>query len=413
MQITLDILRYVLIGFAFSTAVYWGIVMFHAVRSIRRVPTLRDGLEPDAAGRGGAGASAGSAGSARVCVIVPAHNEEKAIGTLLDHLIPQDLPGVTFVLSLDRCTDATESIIRARAGADPRFEIILVSECPAEWVGKVHAIHVAVSTAKLAQGADVLLFLDADTMPAPSCIRAALSLLDRRNVALLSVLSTLTTEAWFEKVVQPAAGMELLRQYPVVRANSRENPRPFANGQFIMVRRGAYDAIGGHASVKSEVLEDVWLARQFSRNGHACGFIFSGHLLHCRMYDQWSKFRRGWLRIFGECASRKPGRLRRSAFQVRLLGTILPMGAAACAVVGAITHGDLATVALIMGLAGYSVWLTVAGFIYHIGRIPLWAAPSFAVGAWLVGSIMLEAARNYEAGNPVQWGGKAYHRDQR
>jgi len=408
MHTALDIFSHIVLLLSFGTAVYWGIVAFHVVRSLRVVPSLRDGLI-----EGTDSANPATDGLPRVCIVVPAHNEARTIGVLLDALLKQDYPNLRIVFSLDRCTDGTEEIIRAKFVGDPRFDLVMVDHCPDEWVGKVHALHRAVTTSPHVRQSDILLFLDSDTKPAPQCVRAAVALMASRDLQMLSVLSTMTSDKWFEKVVQPIAGTELLRQYPMIRANSKTHKRPFANGQFIMVRRAAYESIGGHESVKSEVLEDVWLARHLSRQGHECGFVFSGDLLFCRMYEEWDRFKKGWLRIYGECASRKPKRLRTSAFRVRFLGSVLPVVSMLCIVLALTTMTRYqAAVGLAAGLLGTGVWLAVMLTIYRVGRAPLWAAPSTVVGFWLVGSLMRQAARDYELGKPVIWGGKEYRRNQ-
>src|SRR5690606_40988737 len=73
-----------------------------------------------------------------------------------------------------------------------------------------------------------------------------------RSLALLSLLSTLFHDAWFEKLVQPAAGFELTRQYPPRRCNPRGDdpaaPRPFANGQFMLFDAAAYRRSEEHTS---------------------------------------------------------------------------------------------------------------------------------------------------------------------
>ncbi|MBC7773677.1 MAG: glycosyltransferase [Pyrinomonadaceae bacterium] len=407
MYIAIDILLYTIIVLSVGTGVYWGIVAFHVIRTLRQVPSLRQGLKVSPA------LKLTAANEPAVCVIVPAHNEARTIGVLLDAILTQDYPNLHIVFSLDRCTDDTLAVIQSRVKDDPRVEIVLVDQCPENWVGKVHALHRAVTTSAFVPRADMLLFLDADTQPAPQCVRAAVNLMAARELQMLSVLSTMTSDKWFEKVVQPIAGTELLRQYPMTRANSKTHKRPFANGQFILVRRAAYESIGGHESVRSEVLEDVWLARHLSRNGHDCGFIFSGDLLFCRMYDQWDRFKKGWLRIYGECASRKPRRLRSSAFRVRFLGTVLPLIAISCVVLSLTVMKEYqAITGLTAGIFGTGIWLAVIIAIYRIGRAPLWAAPSTIVGFWIVGSLMREAARDYESGKPVIWGGKEYRREQ-
>src|SRR5262249_28674428 len=153
-----------------------------------------------------------------------------------------------------------------------------------------------------------------DTIFHPSCTRATVALLRHRNLDLLSLLSTLTADRWFERCVQPAAGFELIRQYPLVRMNRQgSHSRPFANGQYILIRREAYDRIDGHRSVRSEVFEDVRLAQHAAREKLRLGVFMADGMLRCRMYKDWAEFQRGWNRIFSESCNRRPNRLRQAA----------------------------------------------------------------------------------------------------
>lgn len=402
---------------------YWSLVLFQVLRTLVKVPTLAAGLssEPFAthaskvgrAPRPSSNRPTPLTATPTVCVIVPAHNEEASIGVLAASLLAQDYPHFTVVFALDRCTDGTAGILARVIQQDPRCEVIQIDRCEVGWVGKVHAIERGVRDSKAARAAEVLLFVDADTSLHPSCIRAAVGLLNARHLDMLSALSTLTSDRWFEKLVQPAAGMELLHHFPIIRANDPSKGRPFANGQFIMVRRAPYESIGGHASVKFEVLEDVWLARRIAEAGFTTGLVLSGGMLHCRMYARWTEFQRGWLRIYGESASRKPQRLRRSARRVRTFGTVLPMSAGAISLWWLAAGRTTDTVQLAGALAGataLTVFIITVLLIYALARAPLWAAPAYPLGAWMVGGLLRRAAANYERNQPTIWGGREYVR---
>ncbi len=211
--------------------------------------------------------------------------------------------------------------------------------------------------------------------------------------------------------------MELLRQYPIERANNHEHRRAFANGQLILITPEAYASIGGHTAVKSDVLEDVYFARYVAAKGHRLGLFFADRLVVCRMYSSWAAFERGWLRIFGESANRKPRRLIEAAWRVRLTSSMLPVGALAGLVVGLITMitigGILPGITFGVSLAGVLAFGGVVGFTYWFGRTPVLYAPTYIVGAWIASSVMLRAARNLSTGNPTIWGGRSYQRDVR
>lgn len=362
-----------------------------------------------------------------VCVIVPAHNEQGVIGILARSLMRQTYPRMSIVFSLDRCTDETEQVLRREldAGAAARreagdadipCEILSIADCPADWAGKVHAIHRAVVDSGSAREADLLLFADADTEFHPDCIRAAVGLLHERKLDLLSLLSTLTIRQWFEKVVQPAAAMELIRQYPLDRVNRPRRPRPFANGQFILVRRGPYEEVGGHAALKQFLLEDIALARRLVRKsrGRRIGVFLAGDMLRCRMYADAKAFRRGWKRIYTESTRRMPRRLTKAAWRLRLTGVVLLLvpwvGMAAGAAVLSAHPGDPLGVALLAS-GGMAALLAVPAIIwvYAMQGAPVYLAALYPIGAWIVSDILAEAAADLQRGTPTRWAGREYN----
>ncbi|MAY74208.1 MAG: hypothetical protein CMJ31_05660, partial [Phycisphaerae bacterium] len=207
---------------------YWAVVLYRVVITVIQLPTGRDGVVlADGDHRESATRS--------TAVVVPAHNEQGVIGELIASLRSQDHPDFIVVLALDRCTDDTARVAREAIDGDERFEIVEIGACPPGWAGKVHAVYDALQRSMRAADAELLVFVDADCTFAPTCLRAAAALLADRGLHLLSLLNTLTSDRWFEWFVQPMAGFELMRQYPLTRVN-RAGPRQraFANGQFLM-----------------------------------------------------------------------------------------------------------------------------------------------------------------------------------
>lgn len=400
-----DILRLALGAGSLALLVYWSVGLWRLARTLR-IPTARAGLALAAA----------RPPAASVCVVIPAHNEEAVIGGLVASLRDQDHPSLRVVLCLDRCTDGTAEVVRRAIGDDERFEIIEIDACPADWAGKVHAIWTGVQRSAAASTADLLLFADADTTFSPACVRAAAALLEERGADVLSLLSTLTSDRWFERLVQPAASMELLTQYPLHRANRRTRRRAFANGQFILFRREAYHALGGHAAVRDELLEDLALARLAADRGlHASVHIAAG-LLRCRMYHSWAEFRRGWKRIYTEGAKRRPARLRRASVRLRVFGTLLVLAAVAGALFPLLPHArpdGSAGWDWGLAVAALTVWASVMLASYRRQSAPLWAAIGYPIGAWLTAGILSEAARDLERGVPTTWAGRDYTRVRR
>lgn len=401
-NLALDIVELVLLALSVVCAVYWGVVAVQIVRMGRSLPTARDGIAIADA----------QTPSRSVCVIVPAHNEAGNIATLIRSLKEQDYDRLHVVLALDRCTDDTAGVAREAIDDDHRFEIIEIEHCPEDWAGKVHAAHSGFTRSKAAAQSDVLIFTDADTWFDPSCVRATLALARDRDLGMLSLLSTLTSVSWFERLVQPAAAFELARQFPLERVNRADaTRRAFANGQFMLFTRDCYERVGGHGAVRHALLEDIAFAQSVKKHDLRGGLFMADGMLKCGMYPDWSAFIRGWKRIYTESANREVRRLRRYARRVPVVNAALPIAALVCVVLS-LALGDPTTRVwgASVGAAGVLGWLSAMVMLYRTSHAPISDIPGFVVGSVLVARIFREAADDLAGGTPTQWGGKSYVR---
>ena len=343
-----------------------------------------------------------------VCVVVPAHNEQDVIGELVASLRAQDYPNLRVVLALDRCSDDTERIARMGIQDDPRVEIVAIKSCPEEWSGKTHAAWSGVVRSQGAADAEMLLFTDADTIHAPHCVRASVGLMHQRGLVFLSLLSTLTNSRWFELLVQPAVSLELMRQNPLDRVNSAERPRPFANGQFMLFTRSAYDRVGGHEAVREALLEDIAFARILCELNLPRAVYPAQGAMRCRMYRSWAQFKRGWKRIFTEATRRRAGYLRQAGWKLVASGFVMPVCAVAAVALGAHRGGALGWTALGAGVIGLAAWAIMQGIVRRTQRAPVWTLPLAPVGSLMAGLLLLEAARDLRRGLGITWAGRTY-----
>ncbi|MBE3069748.1 MAG: glycosyltransferase, partial [Planctomycetes bacterium] len=229
-----------------------------------------------------------------VSVIVPAKDEEANIRAALDTLRAQDYPNLEIIVVDDRSRDRTAEIVREVAAEDPRVRLVQVRELPAGWFGKPHAMHVGAGEAR----GRWLLFVDADCRQAPFSVRAGVSFLAANQGDMLSLWSVLEMHGFWENAVQPVAGSVLVAWFRPGWVNNPRRRTAFANGQYILIRRATYEAVGGYEPVRSQIVEDIAFARHVKGSGHRLLNATGEGLFTTRMYDSLPAMYRGWTRIY-------------------------------------------------------------------------------------------------------------------
>jgi glycosyltransferase involved in cell wall biosynthesis len=225
-----------------------------------------------------------------VSIIIPARNEEANLAACLESLTAQTGVAFEIIVIDDDSTDRTREIAQSFASRFPEVRVISPDPRPDSWTGKNNAI---VAGAKLAR-APWLLFTDADTVHLPGSLARALAEAKKENADLLSYSPEQVVGTFAERAVMPVIFAELAAHYPPEKVRDQQSKTAVANGQYILVRREAYDAIGGHAAVATEILEDVALARRFRNAGYRLLFRYAGDAVRTRMYRNWSQLREGW-----------------------------------------------------------------------------------------------------------------------
>jgi glycosyltransferase involved in cell wall biosynthesis len=221
-----------------------------------------------------------------VSVIVPARNEEANLADCLQSLVSQT--GVLFEIIVvnDHSTDRTREI----AASFPGVKVIEAGPLPAGWTGKNNAV---TAGAQAARGA-WLLFTDADTVHCPGSLAAALKESLENGAELLSYSPEQIAVTFWEMATLPVVFAELARQYSPSKVSDSASTLAAANGQYILIRRDTYEAVGGHAAIAGDILEDVALARAVKSSGRRIRFRYGAHAVRTRMYRNYRQLRDGW-----------------------------------------------------------------------------------------------------------------------
>jgi glycosyltransferase involved in cell wall biosynthesis len=227
--------------------------------------------------------------SASISAIVPARNEEGVIAACVESLALQ--PEIAEILVVnDQSTDKTAEIVRGLMLKIPRLRLLETQEIPPDWVGKNNAVYLGAKEAK----GPWLLFTDADAELQPGAAARALQIAQETGAALVSFSPEQITQSWYEKALIPFVYSRLAKHFSYEAVNNPASPAAAANGQFLMMQRDAYNSIGGHASVASDVLEDVALAKRAKAAGFRLWFGPGQGIVRVRMYRSFGAMWQGW-----------------------------------------------------------------------------------------------------------------------
>lgn len=227
--------------------------------------------------------------SGAISAIVPARNEEAVIAACIESLAAQ--PEIAEIIAVnDQSSDGTPEILRGLAPRIPGLKVVDVPAPPAGWVGKNHAVCVGAQQA----AGEWLLFTDADAVLQEGAVAKALGLAGEHEASLVSFSPEQVLEKWYEKALIPFVYVRLAQKFSFDQVNDPKSNVAAANGQFLMVRRDAYQTAGGHAAVHEEVLEDVALAKKVKATGARVWFGYSDGAVRVRMYRSFSAMWEGW-----------------------------------------------------------------------------------------------------------------------
>src|SRR5215469_15410150 len=338
-------------------------------------------------------------------VVVPARDESANIGPCVRALLAQQYPTerLRIVVVDDDSHDDTAAIVAAMVTGDSRITLLSAPPLPPGWKGKAHACWYAVQAVPADTG--WLCFLDADVRAHPLALASAVQLAQTGALDLLSLAPRHELGSLAERLVIPCGLFILGFSQDGARMQAPESEEVLCTGQFMLVRRAAYDAVGGYAVVRGSICEDVDFARLLKRRGLKVRLEDGSALLVTRMYTGWRTLWPGFAKNLVEMLGGAPRTVitALSAVILSWSAVALPLIDAAACRGGA--HGAcLALLPALLG-SGAAFGLHLAGAL-HFG-IPWWYGLVFPLGYTMGAAIALDSIR-WRLVHRVQWKGRTY-----
>lgn len=336
-----------------------------------------------------------------VGVIIPARNESENIEECLASLTKSRYPNFEIIVVDDCSEDGTAELARTVPPGNAKRLVVIDGEAlPEGWLGKPWACQQGAR----ATSAELLVFADADTTHGDRLLSRSITELQNEDADLLNVLGFQVMESFWERLVQPQIFLAVVFRHPDLERSARSSQWQdgVANGQFMLIPRTSYEAIGGHESVRDRVLEDLALAQTVKRHGRTFVIRMAMDDLTTRMYHSLGGLIAGWSRLIQMGSTQ--GQPLVSSFGVVAVATfcfwIVPPLMLLSALLGFGGETLLIWSALVCSL---SVGIHAA-FLHFLGA-PAYYAVFYPLGSFVVLYIVI---RSKVRVSDVEWKGRRY-----
>ena len=342
-----------------------------------------------------------------ISVCIPARNEERNIRTCVEAMLAQDYPNLEVIVLDDRSSDSTPLILADIASRDSRLHPISGSDLPKGWVGKPFALFQASAQAR----GEWLCFVDADTIATPETLSSCYVKAIETNADMFTIMTFQILGSFWEKVVMPIVMTALSIGFSPRRVNDPSRRDAIANGQFILIKRSTYNAIGGYESVKDQIVEDKAMAEKVKWNGYRLIVADGMRITRTRMYTSLPEMWEGWTKNIYLGLHDRPAMLMLGAFG-GFLALIAAFFLPIWPLIGILWvlqgGGWLAGLVIIKSMLLWSILLHERAKIARKMEISPWYAFTIPLGAAVFAAMMLASTWKVISGRGVTWKGRVY-----
>lgn len=343
-----------------------------------------------------------------ISVCIPARNEARNIRACVEAVLNQTYPNFEVIVLDDRSTDPTLEILHTIR--NEKLKVVNGSDLPSGWAGKPHALYQAANSARGAW----LCFIDADTFLAPDALAACYVKAIETDADLFTIMTKQITATFWERVVMPLVMTALSVGFSPRKVNDPKRRDAIANGQFIFIQRSVYDAIGGHESVKDQIVEDKAISERVKWSGYHLIVADGMKVASTRMYTSLPEMWEGWTKNIYLGLREQIGLMVLGAFGA-LVTVIAALVLPLWPLLGLFWffHGGgcTAMAIIIEALILWSVLIYVRSMVAHNMNIPRWYALTTPLGAAILAAMMFSSTWKVISGQGVTWRGRRYKPD--
>ena len=342
-----------------------------------------------------------------ISVCIPARNEERNIRACVEAVLNQTYPNFEVIVLDDRSTDATLEILHSIR--NDKLKIVNGSDLPSDWAGKPHALYQAANACD--ERSEWLCFIDADTFLALEALASCYAKAVETNADLFTMMTFQITETFWERVVMPLVMTALSVRFSPRKVNDPQRKDAIANGQFIFIKRSVYDAIGGHESVKDQIVEDKAISEKVKWGGYRLIVADGMQVARTRMYTSLPEMWEGWTKNIYLGLREQVDLMLLGAFGA-LVTVIAALVLPFWPLLGLFwffhNGGWMAIAIITEALILWGVLIYVRAMVAHNMNIPRWYALTTPLGAAIFAAMMFTSTWKVISGQGVTWRGRKY-----
>ena len=301
-----------------------------------------------------------------VSIILPVRDQAKTVGECVASLVGLEYPEKEIIVVDGNSTDGTLDILQ---GFNGKIRLVQEQPLPQGWVGKNWACHTGYQQAR----GDLLLFTDGDSIHSRDSLAKTVNYLEVTKADLVTLAPATILRTFWEKLLQPPIFWLIMMFVGGKWVNDDTKPRwALGNGQYMLLRRGAYDKVGGHSAVRGRISEDYSLGRLIKAKGLRLRMVTASDSLGVRMYSSLPEIWRGWRKNFYSVSGNYP--LFRAMYRLVLLFTFLVLPFVVLAYGVYLSPATPLNVYLLTGaFMAFFLWLGIIILDRSIGVNPVYA----------------------------------------
>ena len=203
----------------------------------------------------------------KICVLIPARNEEKTILKTLESLKDQKISNLEIIVIDDNSTDNTSKIVNNFKREFKKVFLLSGKKLPQGWVGKTWALKQGVDFANK-KNYDFYVFIDSDIVLAKKLLIKVSTFINSSNFEMVSLMARLNCKTIWEKILIPPFIFFFQKIYPFNLVIDKKSKIAAAAGGFIFCKAKIFRDQNLYNLIPNKVIDDCNIAQLIKKQGN-------------------------------------------------------------------------------------------------------------------------------------------------